>query len=116
MRYLIFITLIILTGCATPSKITEIYDIATGESILKRRITEYDNSTFHSGKAVGLSIGVNPSTKIPEVILRYGRWESARIKSNMFYDSDYDLTDINLFTGEGSAKHRIKVGPIVYEK
>jgi len=99
-----------LLGCATPSKIIEEYTIINDKPVLTKKITEYKNSTFHSGKAVGLSIGVNPDTKIPEIILRYGRWESARVRQGMWYDSDYGLNDVNLLTGTGSASHRIRLG------
>ena len=111
MKYLILLLILPLIGCATPSKIIEEYTIVKDKPILTKRTTEYDNSTFLSGKAMGLSIGVNPDTKIPEIILRYGRWESARIRDTMWYDSDYGLSDINLLTGTGSAWHRIMVGP-----
>jgi len=98
----------VLTGCATPSKIMETWK--NGE--LVSRITEYDNSTFYSGKALGLRIGYNPETYSPTVELRYGRYESARIHKSMWYDSDYGLNDINLLKGEGTAEHHIKMGPV----
>jgi hypothetical protein len=112
---LLIVLLAVVAGCATPSKIIREYKIVGKESILEKETIEYDNSTFKTGRAVGLSIGVNPDTKIPEIILRYGRWESARIKSGETYDSNYSLKNINLFTGEGSAEHVIKVGPVKKE-
>ena len=98
----------LMVGCVTPSKVIEKWD-ESGQMI--ERITEYDNSTFYSGKRIGLSIGVDPNTRIPQVVLDYGRFEAARVRDNMWYDSDYGLNDVNLFTGEGSANHHIKMGP-----
>lgn len=117
MKKMLFIVpIILLAGCATPSKIIKKYQIVDKQPILVEEITEYDNSTFMSGKALRLSVGLNPTTKYPEVWLGYGRWESARIKSGQFYDSDFGVNDVNLFTGEGSAEHYIRIGPVKREK
>ena len=110
-KMLMLAVLVLLVGCATPSKITEEYTLVGEKSVLTKKITEYDNSTFVSGKAVGLKIGYDPETYSPIVKFIYGRYESARVNRYMWYDSRYGLNDINLFTGSGSAVHNISVGP-----
>jgi hypothetical protein len=113
MKHVPLLIILLLAGCATPSRVIESYDVSTGKSILKQRITEYHNSTFASGKQIGLKVGYDFSSYSPVVKIIYGRYESARIDKGMCYDSDYGLRDVNFFSGAGAAKHHIKVGPVI---
>ena len=98
--------LIGMCGCATPSRIIERWN---EKGQLTERETEYKNSTFYSGKAVGLKIGYDPESYSPIVKIIYGRYESARIYQGMAYDSDYGLVDVGFFSGAGEASHKIKM-------
>lgn len=111
MRFLIIAALLLLAGCATPSKITETYVIFKGKPVLEKKVIEYSNSTFSSGKQIGLKIGYDPASHSPTVKFIYGRYESARVNDNMWYSSDYGLNNISLITGAGTAHHFIQVGP-----
>jgi hypothetical protein len=108
-KYIIIGLALLLVGCATPSRVTETFE--NGE--LTGRVTEYYNSTFRSGKAIGIKFGYDPTTYSPQIMILYGRWESARVLNGMKYDSRYELDNVSLLTGEGTAKHYIKVGPYV---
>jgi len=103
------VLLVLLMGCATPSYRHRTWD-AQGNLLAEE--VKYDNSTFILGKALGMKIGYDMESYSPVVKIIYGRYESARIKVGERYSSDFRMNDINLFTGTGSASHRIDIGPL----
>ena len=105
--------ILLLFGCATPSYQERTWD---AQGNLVHEIIKWDNSTFHLGKAIGLKIGYDPETYSPVVKLIYGRYESARVRSDQTYSSKFGLKDINLFKGEGSSDHDIEIAPAMLTK
>jgi len=95
-----------ITGCTTPSMRERTWN--SEGKLMKERI-EYQNSTFYSGKAVGLKIGYDPESYSPIVKIIYGRYESARIYDGMGYTSKYMLKDVGFFSGAGKASHDIEM-------
>jgi len=104
--FLFFLILMCGTGCATPSRIVRTWN---SEAVLIKEEIEYKNSTFYSGKAIGLKVGYDTESYSPIVKLIYGRYESARIYEGMNYSSLYGLKDVNFYTGAGEASHDIEM-------
>jgi len=103
------LTLLITAGCAPPSYQERWWE--KGE--LVHEIVKWDNSTFTLGKAIGIEIGYSPEAYSPKVKLLYGRYESARVRSDQTYSSKFGLKDVNLFKGEGSSDHDIEIAPAI---
>jgi len=102
----------LLCSCATPSYQKKIYQIVNGKPILIQEETKWDNSTFMFGKAIGLTIGYDPTVHMPTVVLRYGKWGSARILKGEKYKSDYQAKDVKLLTGSGTITDVIEIGDL----
>jgi hypothetical protein len=113
MKYAYIIILaLLLAGCATPTKDVTKYQVVllpngTYDSIITERTLEYDNSTYYGGKVFGFQIAYDHTTYSPTVLLRYGRYDSARVRRGQNYFNTFGLKDVSLLRGEGRSLNTV---------
>lgn len=110
------VVIAMMSGCATPSYEKETYQVMPGKDpgtyvpVLTSKERKFDNSTFYGGKLAGLEINYDPETYTPRIVMRYGRYESGRIRQGQAYLSSFGLDDVSLVKGSlGGAKSTIAV-------